>query len=199
MDIIVNGLFDLSKDKTYVVLTAEKDEKGTLSVKKGVTVAKIKGLPDHEFADDNELKEWIEENNYVLALETPRWLAYNPNPQLNKTTDCTIRAYCAAEGIDWEIAYGIACDKGKELALMPNDDKTVHEILENYFGYEYVKLTKDEKCTVKEFAIDHTKGRFILNCTHHLVTVVDGEYWDSWDSGEKKVKGYYIKTITKGV
>ena len=55
------------------------------------------------------------------------------------------------------------------------------------------KLAKDERCTVKEFAVANPCGTFILKVHGHVVTLVDGLYYDSWDSGDKKVTMYYQK------
>ena len=40
---------------------------------------------------------------------------------------------------------------------------------------------------------DHPTGRYIVTVAHHVVAVVDGKYYDTWDSGEKSLYGYYEK------
>ena len=78
---------------------------------------------------------------------------------------------------------------------MPNDKKTCKNILEEEFGYEYHKMQKDERGkTVNQVAIDFPVGTYILDCGTHFVTIIDGEYYDSWDSAKKKVRGYFYKT-----
>ena len=42
MDIIVNGLFDLSKDKTYVIITENRNEVGPLKIENGEYTVKTK-------------------------------------------------------------------------------------------------------------------------------------------------------------
>ena len=37
--------------------------------------------------------------------------------------------------------------------------------------------------TVEDFCIDHPHGVYVLGCDGHVLTVVDGLYYDSWDSG----------------
>jgi hypothetical protein len=39
--------------------------------------------------------------------------------------------------------------------------------------------------TVKDFCDDHPKGTYILAISGHVVTVIDGAYYDTWDSGDE--------------
>ena len=50
--------------------------------------------------------------------------------------------------------------------------------------------------TVNTFAMTHPYGTYIVHIRGHLVTVKNGEYWDSWDSGDKKVDAIY-KVVKK--
>lgn len=49
--------------------------------------------------------------------------------------------------------------------------------------------------TVKDFAAEHPRGTYILsvgaNGGNHAVTVINGDYFDSWDSGNEIVLFYY--------
>ena len=47
--------------------------------------------------------------------------------------------------------------------------------------------------TVQDFAKDHPKGRYLLATGSHVVAVIDGDYFDTWDSGFEKPKSYYTK------
>ena len=38
--------------------------------------------------------------------------------------------------------------------------------------------------TVADFATDNPEGTFILACTGHVVAVIDGIYYDTWNSGD---------------
>lgn len=46
--------------------------------------------------------------------------------------------------------------------------------------------------TVTDFARDHPHGRYILGPHEHAVAVIDGDWWDSWDSGGT-VPTYYFE------
>jgi len=192
--IVVQGLFDLSKDKVYVIVDNKRHEVGKFEISKGNYYAKIEGKETITFGGQLEIEDWLNDHAYALATDSWRWYEYNPNPEGKITGDCTIRAYCAAEHMEWGDAYDLACATGKEMSLMPNENKVVKRILTEKLDYDYCKQDKEKKDqTVKEFAIEHDKGTFLLSVARHLVTVIDGEYWDSWDSGDKKVKGWYYK------
>lgn len=46
--------------------------------------------------------------------------------------------------------------------------------------------------TVADFARDHPRGRYVLGPHEHAVAVIDGDWWDSWDSGDT-VPTYYFE------
>lgn len=199
LEIITRGLFKLNPAKDYVLITENKIEKGKLRID-GTSIyveldeADKNGEVEFVFENGNELNEWLEENNLILTSDSVRWILYNPNPTTDKANDCSIRAYCAAEDLEWDDAYDTACQYGKSNNLMPNDNANCKNILEAEYGYTFVKLSKEEKgITVKEFAIKHSEGTYVLSVPSHLVTVINGEYYDTWDSGDKKVKAYYKK------
>lgn len=39
--------------------------------------------------------------------------------------------------------------------------------------------------SVKDFCKDNQKGSFVLAISGHVVAVIDGEYYDTWDSGDE--------------
>ena len=51
-----------------------------------------------------------------------------------------------------------------------------------------------ERITVGEFATTHPYGVYVLLMRNHAVTLRNGEYWDSWDSGDKKIDTVYNVT-----
>ena len=46
--------------------------------------------------------------------------------------------------------------------------------------------------TVEDFCADHPKGTYVLGTGSHAVAVVDGFYYDAWDSGNE-IPIYYWK------
>lgn len=46
--------------------------------------------------------------------------------------------------------------------------------------------------TVADFAHDHPKGIYILGPTEHAVVVMNGDWYDTWDSGNA-IPTYYFR------
>jgi hypothetical protein len=122
------------------------------------------------------------------------YITINPNPHKKRTGDCTIRALCVAENKDWDDIFFeimLKCFIMKELPEQNNVWVSyLHDI-----GYEryLIPNTCPDCYTIKEFAKDHPKGTFVLATGSHVVTVKDGEYYDTWDSGDEIPIYYWEK------
>lgn len=118
---------------------------------------------------------------------------FNPNPQGLLVGDCTIRALCAVTGLSWGEIHDELCDLSKEMADMPSADRVWRELLKQY-GFHKRKFLSNTPYdyTVADFAADNPDGIFILCPAEHVVAVINGNWWDSWDSG-MKIPDYYFK------
>lgn len=78
------------------------------------------------------------------------------------------------------------------MADMPSADRVWWALLED-LGFTKKKIIDlcPDCYTVRDFCRDHPYGIFILGPKEHAVTVIDGDYFDSWDSGNT-VPGYYF-------
>lgn len=47
--------------------------------------------------------------------------------------------------------------------------------------------------SVIDFSNDHKNGTFVLATGSHVLTVIDGNYYDSWDSGNEVPIYYFMK------
>ena len=112
------------------------------------------------------------------------WRPFNPNPRGLLVGDCTVRAICAVTDRDWRPVHRDQCDLARDMANMPSADIVWWEILRQE-GFEQISLP--DQCphcyTVRDFALDHPRGVYVLGPREHAVTVIGGDYWDSWDSG----------------
>ena len=197
MEITLITTFDLSQDITLDAYN-ENEKVGTAVVKNEELTYYNFIIDKIEKYDKENLQEFIdfvdEFNLTFKKVADRKWVKYQPNPKKNNTGDCSIRAYCKAEGLEWDDAYDLATKIGKEMSMICDDHKVVDKILTEKFGYKYIKGEKGaKKRTVNEFAIEHPKGKFILWVHAHVVTLINGYYYDSWDSGNRKLNGYYIK------
>lgn len=120
------------------------------------------------------------------------FIEYNPNPEGKRTDDCVVRAITKVTGYDWERVYA-------ELAVQ---GMKYHDLFEknyvwiNYLrGKGYSRFVIPNTCpdcyTVAQFAEDHPRGTFLLGTGTHVVAVIDGDYYDTWDSGHE-VPVFYL-------
>lgn len=120
---------------------------------------------------------------------------YNPNPFKKETSDCVIRAMVKGTGKDWDTVYKELFEIGFELKVLPNDKECWEEYLrQNGFTYQKLSIKKGSKRpTVQSFCEKNKKGTFVLRVANHVVTAVDGFFYDLWDSGHMSMYGYWIK------
>lgn len=123
---------------------------------------------------------------------------YQPNDKdlKDKTGDCQVRALSKALNISWLEAFDLTIPICRRLQTYTvfdgNHEKTVEAMQDLGFVYTGVSNKKGTKRpTVKSFAASHKSGTYILKVSHHVVACVNGEYFDTWDSGHKSLYGYY--------
>lgn len=116
----------------------------------------------------------------------------NPNPRQLKTGDCVIRAIAIAMNKSWYESYVGVCLKGLEMSMMPSDNGVWGEFLKNNgFKRRIVSDTCPQCYTVRDFCSEHFKGTYILGTGSHAIACVDGDYYDTWDSGDE-IPIYYF-------
>lgn len=122
---------------------------------------------------------------------------YQPNLKDLKDTfgDCVIRALTKVFNKPWKEMYDELVPIARELQCMPNQKNCYEKyLLDNgfqYFGISNKKGTK--RPTIKKFALTNKSGIFIVNVANHVCCIIDGKYYDTWDSGDKCMYGYYTK------
>ena len=196
----VNHAVDISEDATYSLVDSNLENRASVVIKdKHMIVYFESGAPQMEFDDFNEVIKFVEDNQLTfvkLLAGNKRWKEYNPNPKERNIGDCTIRSYCAAFGLSWDKAFDIASKVAKEESSMIQyvADKVLTNAFNCVVDEKYNKKTVKgkDRITVNEFALSHPYGTYILHVPKHQVTVINGEYWDSWDSGDKKIDTVYI-------
>lgn len=122
---------------------------------------------------------------------------FQPNPKdlKDRYGDCAVRALCAIENMDWLSCYDKMWELSREV-YCPFNSKVGFEHIVKSLGYKYTGITnkKDTKRpTVEEFAKEHKTGKYILVVANHYVAVKEGMYWDTWNSGNKSLYGYWEK------
>lgn len=123
---------------------------------------------------------------------------YQPNKKDLKdhVGDCQIRALSKVLNLSWVETFDLITPICREFQIMDifscDLEKTKEAMSRMGFVYTGISNKKgSHRPTVKEFTSSHKKGKYIVSVAHHVVAVVDGRYFDTWDSGEKYLYGYY--------
>lgn len=120
------------------------------------------------------------------------WIKYNANPIKKSVGDCTVRALSKSMSLTWETVYtGIALH-GFMMRDMPSSNAVWGSYLKKN-GYKRKPISNDcpDCYTVKDFCEDHPIGNYVLGTGTHVVAVMDGNYYDVWDSGGETVAYFY--------
>lgn len=122
------------------------------------------------------------------------WVFFNPNPCGKVTSDCAIRAVSKVTGDDWDTTYIKLCAIGFLRCDLPNADDCWGAYLRE-LGFRRGALPDCPECvTVREFADEHPHDSYVLATGSHAVAVVDGDYFDAWDSGNEIPIYYWRKS-----
>jgi len=122
------------------------------------------------------------------------WVRYNPNPDKNEVGDCTIRALTLALEETWDNTYLLVSAKAFEMKDMPSSNPVWAAVLrQNGFKRHVIPNECPDCYTIEDFCRDHPRGLYVLATGTHVVTVMDGNYWDTWDSGKKVPIYYFMK------
>lgn len=119
---------------------------------------------------------------------------YNPNPDNRDTTDCVIRALSKALNRSWDDTYTLVTLKGLELHDMPDKNHVWSAVLkDNGFRRKIIPDTCPDCYSVRQFCLDNPYGLYVICLEGHVVTAIDGDYFDTWDSGDRVPLFYWEK------
>lgn len=109
---------------------------------------------------------------------------FNPNPARKLVGDCVIRAVSKMTDQDWEKTYLEIALQGFIMHDMPSSN----EVWDAYLKLKgFDRFTIPNTCpdcyTVADFCLDNPVGEFMLATGTHVIAVKDGNYYDTWDSG----------------
>lgn len=122
------------------------------------------------------------------------FIKHNQNPAGRNVGDCTVRAISLALDQGWEETFVGLALKGYEMRDMPSANHVWGAYLrEKGFVRRIIPDTCPDCYTVSDFADDHPQGTYILALSGHVVCVKNGNYIDTWDSGNKIPIYYWQK------
>lgn len=119
------------------------------------------------------------------------YIYYDADPSGSPTGDCVIRAIATITRRPWrDIHWDLAILSNQRCKMM--DDNVIwHEYLKN-LGFKIYAI-QDPCMRIKDFCNSHPYGEYILGTGRHVVAVIDGDYYDAWDSGNEFPVFYWRK------
>lgn len=122
------------------------------------------------------------------------YVYYNPNPHGSNVGDCVIRAISKVLCQDWDTTYLDLVLVGYNLKDMPSANYIWGTYLrERGFNRYAIPNTCPDCYSVKHFCLDHPNGTYVLATGSHVIAVIDGDYYDSWDSGNEVPAYLFMK------
>ena len=119
------------------------------------------------------------------------WIETNPNPLDKRVGDCAIRAIAIAEDLSWDEAFDALTEYAKILKNLQNANEVWGAYLKDRGYTRHVIPNSCPDCyEIRDFCRDNPDGVFVIGTGSHVVTVMDGDYYDAWDCGSE-VPIYY--------
>ena len=118
----------------------------------------------------------------------------NPNPSGSYVGDCVIRAISIATNRSWYDIFVELCLQGLIMYDMPSSNRVWNEYLKSKGYTRHIVPDDCPECyTIKNFCNEYFKGTYIVGTGTHVVAVIEGNYYDTWDSGDESPIYYWTK------
>lgn len=122
------------------------------------------------------------------------YIYYQPNPRSIRTDDCVVRAMTKALDVDWDTAsIYLIIQQIRDSDIYTKNYVWGNLLLNNGFVKHHLPDTCPNCYTVANFADEHKSGMYVVGTGDHVLTVIDGDYYDSFDSGNMIPVVYYKK------
>jgi len=144
-------------------------------------------------------------------------IEYNANPQDRNENDCSIRALSLAYGLNYNQVKNELKHLGYEDKTQFNELNVIKKFIDKHGYKKFINNERDAENnigSVESFAKKYHNGVYIVYCSNnikqntsnsfHLVTVANGNIYDTWDSSNYYVIGAWevptnINKINKSV
>lgn len=105
-----------------------------------------------------------------------------------------IRAISILTDRSWRYTFMELCIFAYTMFDMPSSNAVWSAYLMSLGYTRYVIPNTCPDCySVRQFCIDNSRGKYLLATGTHVVTVIDGDYYDTWDSGDEIPIYYFTK------
>ncbi len=122
------------------------------------------------------------------------YIEFNPNPVGRRVGDCAVRAIAKALDISWESAYIMLALNGMQMGDVMNADSVWGATLrKNGYTRKAIPASCPDCYDIEEFCKEFPTGTYVVGTGGHVVTCIDGNWFDSWDSGNEQPQFYWSK------
>jgi hypothetical protein len=116
------------------------------------------------------------------------------NPVGARVGDCAVRAISKVLNISWEEAYAKLCVNGYKMGDMPSSNNVIASVLRmNGFHRQNLPDFCPDCYTVSQFAQDNPVGKYVLGTGSHVVALINGDWFDSWNSADEVPQYFWTK------
>lgn len=123
-----------------------------------------------------------------------KFVFFNPNPYGRRVGDCAVRAVCKALNQSWDKTYVEMAVYGFSYGDMSNANSVWGKYLRDKgFTKHIIPDTCPDCYTLDDFCTEHPTGVYVIALSGHVVTVIDGKLYDTWDSGNEIPIYYWQK------
>lgn len=136
----------------------------------------------------------------MKPIDSADLVKYNANSRGTRTGDCSVRSISLAFDKDYrEVKRLLNESLRKSGGHAYNSSKNILYVLRNYLGVGHIQDIRSQELTVEEFANNNPTGTYLIGCHkspnpnqeyifgNHLVTIINGKIFDTWDS-----RNYYV-------
>ena len=122
------------------------------------------------------------------------YVYFNPNPDGKHVGDCVVRALTILLNDSWDNVYADLTMQGHFMHDMPSSDAVWGEYLQaNGFTKHVLPNTCPNCYTINQFLRDFPYGEYLVATGSHVVAVVDGNFYDTANSGNEMIIYYWRK------
>ena len=124
------------------------------------------------------------------------WIEENLNPLQRITGDCAVRAVAKALDTTWEKAHLMLSANSFLMGDIQNSNTVIGSVLrENGFKRANIPNSCPDCYTIYDFTENNKEGTFVVFTGNHVVAIINGKYYDTWDSGDESIIYVWYKDV----
>ena len=120
----------------------------------------------------------------------------NLNPLRKRVGDCVIRAIAKAMNMSWDdVAIDLSMMMVTEKDIVTSNALWGKYLRMNGFRKNIVPDTCPDCFSVSDFAMEYPTGTYLACTGSHVVAVIDGNWYDTFDSGDETVAYFWERMM----